>query len=313
MNNPIRSRTLAVLACVTVLTGMLPMTARTDSGDSLQLLTTLKHPALGEVSGLTAAGYDGKFWVHNDSGDEARLFAIDASGQVLMPAYLASRYQDTPWPGLKLLGAFNVDWEDMTRGADGVLYVADLGNNGNARRDLGVYVLPEPNPLAVDRSRVLSFLPVTYPDQQHYPAEQWHFDSEAIFHADDKLYVLTKHRKPGEILGWEPGSKLYRLDTRFTDRENVLTYIDTMPSLVLPTAADVSADQQHLAVLTYLGVCLFARPEQGDNWLTGASRFIELPREQLKTSEALAWSGPDSLLIGNEERDLLELTLASLP
>jgi len=281
--------------------------------DQLQLLATVTHGPLGEISGIVAAGYPGQFWVHNDSGDTARIFAINRKGEVLMPAYLASRYQDQPWPGLQVLNAWNEDWEDIARSSDGYLYLPDMGNNGNGRRDLGVYVLAEPNPLAVGEARALTFLPVVFPDQHKFPADLWHFDCEAVFHSDGKLYFLTKHRKPGEIIGWEPGTKLYRLDTRYTDRENVLTLIADAPEVALPTGADLSADGRHLAVLTYLGVWLYARPEQGDNWLSGSSRFIPLPRETLKTAEAITWMDATTLLIVNEERELLTLAPATLP
>ena len=296
-----------VLVCLTLLS------ASAHSQDTLELVTRLDHPGLSEVSGMTASGWPNVFWVHNDSGDEARLFAINSDGKVLMPGYLASRYQSEPWPGLKILNAWNVDWEDITRAPDGTVFVTDLGNNGNARRDLGIYVLAEPNPLAIAQSRAVTFLPIRYPDQQQFPAKLWHFDCEAVFHADGTLYFLTKHRKPGEIVGWETGSKLYRLDTRFNDQDNVLTEVSQSPELALATAADLSADQTHLAVLTYLGVWLYRKPAEGDDWLSGQSRYISLPREQLKTSEAMTWSSENTLLIANEEGDLLRLTLNSLP
>jgi hypothetical protein len=291
----------------------LALTSLAQAKDVLELVTRLDHPGLTEVSGMTSSGWPNTFWLHNDSGDEARLFAINSAGEILLPGYLASRYQSEPWPGLKILNAWNVDWEDITRAPDGTLFVTDLGNNGNARRDLGIYVLAEPNPLAIAQSRALTFLPVRYPDQAQFPAKLWHFDCEAVFYADGSLYLLTKHRKPGEIAGWETGSKLYRLDTHFSDRDNVVTEVSQSPELALATAADLSPDQQHLAVLTYLGVWLYRKPTQGDDWLSGPSRFISLSREQLKTSEALTWSSDQSLMIANEEGELLRLTLDSLP
>ena len=104
-----------------------------------------------------------------------------------------------------------------------MLYVADVGNNGNARRDLGVYVVNEPDPLAIPRMRALTYLPVRYPDQDDYPGDVWHFDCEAVFVADGVLHFLTKHRQSRQIGEGAPGTKLYRLDTHHTDAENVLT------------------------------------------------------------------------------------------
>jgi hypothetical protein len=291
---------------------MVTATAALDA-DELRNIGHLDHAPLDEVSGIVSSAEPDVYWVQNDSGDEARLFAVRGNGEIVMPEYLAPRYRDTPWPGLKVLNAWNVDWEDLARDPEGTLYIPDLGNNGNARRDLGVYVLPEPDPRSVPESRALTFLPVRYPDQHQFPAEHWHFDCEAVFYADGRLYFLTKHRRPGEITGWESGTRLYRLDSHFTDRENVLTLVGTRDDVFLATAADLSPDGRHVAVLTYLGVWLFARPADGDNWLRGASRFVALPREQLKTAEAITWTGPDTLLIANEERDLLSLVLSALP
>ena len=47
------------------------------------------------------------------------------------------------WPGVQLGAAAHIDYEDIAV-EDSVPYPGDIGNNGNARRDLGIYVLREP-------------------------------------------------------------------------------------------------------------------------------------------------------------------------
>src|SRR4029079_17930791 len=43
----------------------------------------ITDPALTEISGIHAAVHNpGIWWVHNDSGDSARVFALDATGAV---------------------------------------------------------------------------------------------------------------------------------------------------------------------------------------------------------------------------------------
>ncbi|MCY3839632.1 MAG: hypothetical protein OXH09_13445, partial [Gammaproteobacteria bacterium] len=210
------------------------------AADGVRIIGRVEHEALDEVSGIEKSALGDFYWVHNDSGDEARVFAIDADSVVLRPPYIPVSKAD--WPGHAIDSAWNFDWEDIAL-ADGVLYIADVGNNGNARRDLGVYVVNEPDPSAIPRMRSLRFLPIRYPDQEAYPAKRWHFDCEAVFVADDKLYFITKHRRPGEIGGFEAGAKLYRLDTSFTDRENVLTLIGRHEGVYLATAADPSGDR----------------------------------------------------------------------
>ena len=271
-----------------------------------ELIAEISHPLLGEVSGISRSSHPGVFWVHNDSGNPAHLFPINLEGQVVIPGFVADHYTDEVWPGLPVVNAWNVDWEDIAV-ADGHVFVADMGNNGNARRDLGVYVIAEPNPLGVELTRALRFVPVVYPDQRAYPGERWHFDCEAMFAADGKLYFLTKHRKRGQIGGWEAGTKLYRLDTHQQGENNPLTLIGSRDDIWIPTAADLSPDGDRLAVLTYPALWIFQRPPKGDNWLTGKAAKLDLDRAQMGINEAVTWRDDRTLVIANEGRKLFQV------
>ena len=272
------------------------------AADAVRIVGRVEHEALGEVSGIERSALGDFYWVHNDSGDEARLFAIDADARVLRPPYI--RVSEADWPGHVIDNAWNFDWEDIAL-ADGVLYIADVGNNGNARRDLGVYVVNEPDPLAIPRMRTLRFLPIRYPDQEAYPAQRWHFDCEGVFVADARLYFITKHRRPGEIGGFEAGAKLYRLDTSFTDRENVLTLLGTHKDIFLATGADLSPDGSRLAVSTYDALWIFDSPTDGDNWLSGTAWRLDLDRRVVKQLEAVTWDDARTLRLVNENRDVM--------
>ena len=212
---------------------------------AVEMVGRVSHPALAEVSGLVKSARGDFFWTHNDSGDAPRLFAIDAAGAPLWPAW--RRLAAADWPGHAIANAAHFDWEAITL-HEGVLYIADVGNNGNARRDLGVYVVHEPDPLAVDKMRALLFLPIRYPDQVEHPGETWHFDCESVFVADGKLHFITKHRESGRIDRAERGAKLYRLETRHTDRENVLALVGRHDGIRWATDAALSADASRLVV-----------------------------------------------------------------
>ena len=270
-------------------------------GAELELVGRLAHEALGEVSGIVKSARGDFYWVHNDSGDSPRLFAIDGEGTPLKPPWMPIDLAD--WPGHAIDNATHFDWEDIAL-SDGVLYVADVGNNGNARRDLGVYVVNEPDPLAIPRMRALSYLPVRYPDQEDHPGDVWHFDCEAEFVADGVLHFLTKHRQSGQIGEGAPGTKLYRLDTHHTDAENVLTLVGRRDDVSQVTAADMSPDGNRLAVATYTTLWLFDRPAYDDDWLSGKTWRLDLDTSQAKQLEALAWEDASSLLLTNEQRDL---------
>jgi len=285
----------------------------------LEPVARVVHLPIAEQSGIVMSHtFPGVFWVHNDSGDSARLFALTADGKVIMPAWLGDQFipdaaggavgTKQPYPGLLIEGASNVDWEDIALDGD-TLYIGDVGNNGNARRDLGVYVLPEPNPRATDRQRVLKFLPVAYPGQKTFPGEQWHYDCEALFVFHGKLYFVTKHRAPGQINGPEISADLYRLDTAYTDKVNPLVKVDSKSNLGgWVTAANLSPDGKTLAVLTNFpiaSVWLFQTPASGDKFLSSPARQITVTN--VKQAEGLCWTDGKTLLITNEQREWFQV------
>ncbi|MCZ6890043.1 MAG: hypothetical protein O7H39_16275 [Gammaproteobacteria bacterium] len=290
------------------------LAALTSGAGELERIAAITHPDLAEMSGIVASSYPGVFWVHNDSGDSPRIFAIRPDAGIVVPGFIRVMYPDrTPddWPGYTIDNAWNSDWEDIALDA-GVLYLADVGNNGNARRDLGVYVVNEFPPDAVHKARAAKFLGIRYPDQSEYPAKLWHFDCEAVFTFDGKLYFLTKHRQPGKHTEFERGTKLYRLDSAFTDQDNVLTLIDKHDGLTLPTGADVSPDGQHLAIVTYQRLWVFERPRRGDKWLQSTPQVLDFDRDVVKQNEAIGWESNDSLLMTNENREIFRIPLSAL-
>lgn len=294
-----------ILMCVMVMLLCLPILGRPD----IELIGRVTHPALSEMSGIVRSSYPGVFWVHNDSGDSARVFAITADANVLTPRWVDSERSDK-WGGHVIDNAAHNDWESIALDLSGpVMYLADVGNNDNARRDLGVYVVDEPNPRFVNKARARRFLPIRYPDQFKFPAELWHFDCEAVFTFEGKLYFLTKHRRPGEPGGWEAGTKLYRLDSAHTDRDNVLTLVDQHAAISLATGADVSPDGTRLAIVSYAALWVFEKPVEGDQWLQGQPTVIPLDRALVKQNEAVGWETNNTLLMTNENREIFRLTV----
>ncbi|MCB1645266.1 MAG: hypothetical protein KDI36_07420 [Pseudomonadales bacterium] len=303
-----------------------PLVAAEDKKGSEALATTLtqldsiRYAAVSEPSGIVKSRrFADTYWVHNDSGDRARLFAIDGDGNIIFPPFLKREFHGEvaeegkqPWPGHEVFVAANIDWEDIATDGE-MLYVAETGNNGNARRDLGIYAIPEPNPRAVEATRPIAFYPVRYPGQQQFPARQWHFDGESLFVFRDKLYLISKHRKPGKISEFETGARLYRLDTRYTDRFNELTMIDEFDGLAIATAAELSPDSSRLAVLSYTDLWLFDAPRRGDKWFSGNKYRLPLSRMQMKTNEAVTWADGETLLIVNEEGDRFTVRADDIP
>jgi hypothetical protein len=275
----------------------------------------IRSAPINEMSGIVKSlRRDNLFWVHNDSGDSARIFAIDSEGKSVLPTYSKfTAYGDEPeagkeqWQGFPVLYAQASDWEDIAID-DKYIYIADIGNNSNDRKDLVIYLISEIDPTASTRSAVVKALPVAYPDQKEFPPEDRHFDS------DGKVYVITKHRGGGLTgLGWEAGANLYRLDTAYTDKPNMLTRVDSHAELTAATGADLSPDGRTLAVISYAGLYLFRDPE-GDKWLSESTvRHFALDTSVFRQVEGIAWENDDSLLITNEQGDLFRIAVSSLP
>ncbi len=121
---------------------------------------TVAHSSLDEISGVAVSRDNADvLWVHNDSGDTARVFALNSSG-IHLGIY-------------NLSGASAVDYEDIAIGPGPVagtdyLYVADTGNNALGRSTVTVYRVAEPSvtatqsPVSVNLSGV-DALPMTFP------------------------------------------------------------------------------------------------------------------------------------------------------
>lgn len=275
---------------------------------------------INEMSGIVKSRKrDDLYWVHNDSGDKARIFAINGQGQSILPTYSRfTRYGDAKeegkqqWQGFEVLHAQNIDWEDIALDAN-YLYLADTGNNFNARQNLAIYAISEIDPTASTRSAVVQKWAVHYPEQQEFPPGNWHYDAESLFVADGELYLITKHRKTGRLSTFEPGARLYHLETRHTDRSNALRLVDSTALITAATGADLSPDGSTLAVISYDTLWLFDKPASGAAWLSSTHRSFLLDRSVTRQAEAVAWQDDDTLLITNEGRDMFRLHIPDLP
>ena len=263
----------------------------------LRSIGRLDFASIDESSGLIRSrNYPGVFWTHNDSGDSARIFPISRKGSLIRPDGNAD-YQ-----GVFVLGAKNTDWEDIAADQHGNLILGDFGNNFNNRRDLSLYIIPEPNPKRDNAARILKHISFKYPDQRGFPPKQKNFDAEALFAAHGKIYLLTKHRS-------DTFTKLYRMDHYDRPGAPTLNLVDVFDIGGYVTAADVSPDWQRLVVLTYNAIWLFNQSDGSDRYFDGSISWLPIRAGQC---EAVCFSDENTLLITNEERDVFEVKLDDL-
>ena len=209
-----------------------------------------------EASGVAVSGQnDDVLWVHNDSGDTARVFALGEDGRRLGT--------------FRLAGAQATDWEDMAIGpaasADqDALYLADIGDNDAVRSSVTIYRVLEPE-VATGSTAARATLggveayPFAYPDGPR--------DAEALFidRTADSFYVIEKSLAGGRVgiyrgplSGWNADAAA--LPT--LERVGTLTLAAGPANAV--TGADMTPSGDAIAVRTYGGVLLWTRPDGTD-------------------------------------------------
>lgn len=236
---------------------------------------------LAENSGLIVTP-QGRLWLHNDSGDSAKLYEIDTFG-VVQQTVLVS-------------GVQAVDWEDMTQDAQGRVYVGDFGNNSNNRQDLVVYRLPSLDSLTTTTTTAAA-IRFYYPEQTAYPPANvaLKYDAEALIHHNDSLYIFTKDRT-NPHLGY---TWLYRIpaDTGYHAAQLLDSFNTQQINVIFEvTAAALSPDGQRLALLGATRLWLFSNFTNG-RFFDGNVQVINYSISQ---KEAVDFVNNQLLYIGNE-------------
>jgi hypothetical protein len=210
------------------------------------------------------------FWTHNDSGGKPEIYEIDLVGNLR---------NTLPLPNTQ-----NIDWEDITKDNAGNLYIADIGNNANTRRNLTIYKVASLPPYSVEK---INF---HYADQSQFPPkpEEMNFDSESLFWANDSLYFFSKNR----------GKKLVSIYTIPAKAGEYAVIPKAQISIKgMVTGAAISPSGTEFALLTY-GKVLFFEVNQGNINFSKPKYCIKFAHKQ---TEAITYISEDKLLITNEQ------------
>lgn len=144
-----------------------------------EVLFTFEDARIDESSGLATASTGDVVYTHDDSGDEARFFAVGPDGRTRTTYRL---------PGVQVR-----DWEDMARGPDeqgrSSLWLGDIGDNSALReRGLLVHRVLEPEP--TDRERVTTEPPTSF--RLRYPDGPGDAEALLVHPRTGRLYIVTK-------------------------------------------------------------------------------------------------------------------------
>jgi hypothetical protein len=204
-------------------------------------LAEVQDRSLKEASALAASvKYPGVYWTLNDSGNSPTVYALDEQG----------RSRGT----FRVEDAENDDWEaiQIGPGRDGnpALYIGDIGDNDEKRKEIVVYRVPEPEPgpagarASNAKTAPAETFKLSYPDGAH--------DAEAmlVHPATGELLIVTKE-VPGR-------ATVYRaplpLTSGRTGKLELVTKLDLARAGIRTDVIDdatVTADARRVTIRTY--------------------------------------------------------------
>ncbi len=238
---------------------------------------------LEENSGLQIYP-DNIIWVIEDNGNKDDIYGLNLKGKIIKV--------------FSVKNAKNDDWEDLAKDTHGNLYIGDFGNNGNDKKKLRIYKLPNPQKEKGDKidAEKIEFF---YPEQRHYPPKETklYYDTEAFFHWKNSLYLITKNRtRP-----YDGKALIYKVpDTKGKYKAKLVGefIICSNQNTCSITSADISPDGKKIALLSY-GYLTILTDFNFDDFSKGKKQQIDLGiRTQL---EAVCFKNDSTLLLSDEK------------
>jgi hypothetical protein len=217
------------------------------------------------------------FLTHGDSGNDPILYGFKYPFDT-----------DSIQGEIRIEGVENHDWEDLAFDNKNRIFIGDLGNNLNNRKNLQIII----HDYQEEQSRAIS---ISYMDQKAYPpgkSRNQNFDSEAIFWYMDRLYFVSKNKRPGH-------TKIYSLADSLPD-QSIAPYDSIRLKKSYVTSADINPDGSEVALLSY-GKVLFLNVKESE---TGLLHFSPKSCKRFGRSgqaESIIYLDNDNLMITNEK------------
>lgn len=248
----------------------------------------VRSDLIREASGIVASRQNpGVLWVHNDSGDSARIFAINEKGEFLGTCEIA--------------GAAARDWEDIAVGPGPdpdpnrqYLYIGDIGDNRGKYPEVTVYRVAEPkvdptSPFGRMTIGPADAIRLTYPDGPR--------DAETLLVDPNNrdLFIISKRPLPSKVY---QASYPQSIGERTELQEVPISFRDFV------VAGDVSPDGHRIIVRGILfGASLWVRPPGEPLWRAFEGKRTQLPLMYERQGEGICFDarGTGYFTIGEME------------
>jgi hypothetical protein len=273
--------------------GLLGDAERSKDYGEPKVVGHIKDDAVEESSGVAASRCaPDVYWTHNDSGDDAFLYAFNLQGEKL-----------GVW---RVPGARNDDWEDIAAYKDPegkcFLYVGDIGNNRHDRGQMTIYRVHEPQIGPGDSDASRQNMIFTEPAEAiEIKDPNFKDDAETLMvhPVTGDIYILAKsYKRP---------SAVYKLAAPFNmEGANSLQLVAPFSVPAVPdgvlTGGDISPDGKRVIVCDYVSAYELVLPAAAKNfdeiWKQKPLVITLGPR---KTGEAVAYSADGKFLIATTE------------
>jgi DNA-binding beta-propeller fold protein YncE len=263
-------------------------TDKSKDYEKAEVTGTIDSAEISESSGITASRCNPDvFWTHNDSGDEALIYAIEKTGKKLGT--------------FKVANAKNIDWEDIATRKDEsgkcFLYIGDIGNNRRTRSEMAVYKVAEPkisendkssskkSPIDTESAEAIKF---TYPNGN--------FDSESLLvnPKNGDIYVLSK-----TLVGT---SEVFKIGKNGVAEKVADIRMPVTPEGFL-TGAEISPDGTRIIICDYFNAYEITLPKTAKNFdEIWKEKPLVIELGERKQGEAICYSADGKSIVATSEK-----------
>jgi len=242
----------------------------------------LQRKDMDEISGIAASGINKDlYYIHNDSGDTSRFFAILPTGELKSTIY----FKGDPTERLGVR-----DCEDIAVGPGPVkgksyVYLGDIGDNNHSRKYLKVYRMEEQKSWATDSITNTPADPVNlkYPDGPK--------DAETLMvDPIEKLMYIVSKREDTVSVYTAPLS--YKTNDTILLTKRCKLFFKGFRLFKWITAGDISKDGKQVLIKSYSKVYYWKREGNEPIWKTIQRAPRILPYQEERQGEAIGFT-PD--------------------